>query len=505
MAQNPSLTTLRHQSRIGSNSPERPRQGEKGIGRLSAAYLGPVTLVISRHQARPYVAGLVDWRLFSNPFLTLSDVRVPVEEFTGVNDLARRVSRMIRDSAKNLGETDRSKNALQNAWKKFSDQESHHSRETTADGIHRLTDSADELAARIVDEVLPEWAAWGDDASHGTVMVFIEAGPELAVWVDPDNDPDELDAMQKLLQATLTGFVDPYAKKPRRDFTYEAVAHTRNGLKTIVSSEMTFGLDELLTLEHSVVGHVDENGVFQGFVRAFGVDQKPWTVALRERPPKRSALAAGPFDICLGAFEMDSKRSTHPPPIHEELVRKASRYAGLAVYRDDLRVMPYGRPEADYFGIEERRSKNVGRAFWSYRRTFGRVALTRAENPNLRDKAGREGLIDNTARRELQALVIQLLETAARRFFATDSEVNKELLREVLERNRLAREAEKRAGKQYWEEFRATVRRLHGEIEQAASKAARLRGTEGDRERPNWFASIGGVGTGNRSSSIRGR
>ena len=158
----------------------------------------------------------------------------------------------------------------------------------------------------------------------------------------------------------------------------------------------------------------------------------------------------------------------------KRLVRKASRYAGLAVYRDDLRVMPYGRPEADYFGIEERRSKNVGRAFWSYRRTFGRVALTRAENPNLRDKAGREGLIDNTARRELQALVIQLLETAARRFFATDSEVNKELLREVLERNRLAREAEKRAGKQYWEEFRATVRRLHGEIEQAASKAARL-------------------------------
>ena len=160
----------------------------------------------------------------------------------------------------------------------------------------------------------------------------------------------------------------------------------------------------------------------------------------------------------------------------KSLVRKASRYAGLAVYRDDLRVMPYGRPEADYFGIEERRSKNVGRAFWSYRRTFGRVALTRAENPNLRDKAGREGLIDNTARRELQALVIQLLETAARRFFATDSEVNKELLREVLERNRWRGKRRRGLASSIGKSF---VRRFVGCMGKSSRRRARPRGWPG--------------------------
>ena len=51
----------------------------------------------------------------------------------------------------------------------------------------------------------------------------------------------------------------------------------------------------------------------------------------------------------------------------------------------------------DFFEIEKRRSQHAGREFWSNRRTFGRVALTREHNPNLRDKAGREGIIDNKA------------------------------------------------------------------------------------------------------------
>ena len=196
---------------------------------------------------------------------------------------------------------------------------------------------------------------------------------------------------------------------------------------------------------------------------------------MRQRPPNRSGLGPGPFDICLGTFEWDLDRSTHPGEVHSHLIEQAEHYAGLAIYRDGLRVMPYGRPEADFFGIEERRSKHVGREFWSYRRTFGRVTLTRNENPNLRDKAGREGLIDNTARRELKALVVELLRNSARRFFNVDSEVTKELLPAVRERNRLAREAEKKAGQQYMEEFRKAIRRLQNEVQKAESGVDQLR------------------------------
>lgn len=56
----------------------RPRQGQKGIGRLSSAALGPLLLIVSKRRKEPFVAALIDWRLFENPFLYLHDVEVPV-------------------------------------------------------------------------------------------------------------------------------------------------------------------------------------------------------------------------------------------------------------------------------------------------------------------------------------------------------------------------------------------------------------------------------------------
>jgi hypothetical protein len=51
----------------------RIRQGEKGIGRLSAAFLAPVTLVVAKKPAERFAAVLVDWRLFENPSTTIPE------------------------------------------------------------------------------------------------------------------------------------------------------------------------------------------------------------------------------------------------------------------------------------------------------------------------------------------------------------------------------------------------------------------------------------------------
>ena len=48
--------------------PQRATQGEKGIGRLSAAYLAPMTLVVTKREGSSFAAILVDWRFFENPF-----------------------------------------------------------------------------------------------------------------------------------------------------------------------------------------------------------------------------------------------------------------------------------------------------------------------------------------------------------------------------------------------------------------------------------------------------
>ena len=45
----------------------RPRQGQKGIGRLSCANLGPLLLLVSKRKQNPFVAALVDWRSVRKP------------------------------------------------------------------------------------------------------------------------------------------------------------------------------------------------------------------------------------------------------------------------------------------------------------------------------------------------------------------------------------------------------------------------------------------------------
>jgi len=42
----------------------RPKLGEKGIGRLSAGFLAPVTLLVTKKKRESFVATLVDFRFF---------------------------------------------------------------------------------------------------------------------------------------------------------------------------------------------------------------------------------------------------------------------------------------------------------------------------------------------------------------------------------------------------------------------------------------------------------
>jgi signal transduction histidine kinase len=66
---------------------------------------------------------------------------------------------------------------------------------------------------------------------------------------------------------------------------------------------------------------------------------------------------------------------------------------------------------------------------------FGRVALSRELNPNLRDKAGREGFIDNRATKVLRALVMNILKRSAYEYFGSNSDLRRELLPDIQAQN----------------------------------------------------------------------
>ncbi len=420
--------------------PRRPRQGEKGIGRLSAAFLAPINIVVGKKQGKPFAAIAVDWRLFENPFLTLADIRLPVSEFNSPAEFRSvcraMVAAVIENTHGDGGPEDR-KVRIGDAWKRYSEEERKSGRKETTIELVRGAGSAYELG----DEHLFEWHPFAGLSDHGTAIFLCGIHRELSAWVDPGakNDPEAQLVKERLLW-TLTGFTDPYAERPV-EFGYEVLLHQQGKQRREIGSTDTFGLRQLRALEHVIEGHFDRKGVFHGKVRAFGKDLGEFAHPPATPVPQSGSETIGPFSFSMGTFEQEALLSSHTPAEHAQLQQQTEHNAGLAVYRDGLRVMPYGRPDSDFFGMEERRSKHAGREFWAHRRVFGRVAFTKAENPNLRDKAGREGLVDNSARRWLRMLVVDLLQDSARRFFGTDSELRKDETERVEEENRRTRAA----------------------------------------------------------------
>ncbi len=240
---------------------------------------------------------------------------------------------------------------------------------------------------------------------------------------------------------TLSSFVDPFVdpKNPKAhamdlDFAYVVRTWHRDVPEFVVGSEKQFDRRLLDGLEHQIIGTVDADGVFEGRVKAFG----HWAEeTCRIEPPRDLAISTradtevGPFDMYIASMEFVSSNTTLPKLEFQRYRELAERYSGFMVFRDGLRVLPYGRTDNDFFEIESRRSKSAGREFWNHRQMFGRLAITRGANPNLKDKAGREGLLDNRAAKTLKLLVANILMQSARRYFGSASSIRSEVLPQV--------------------------------------------------------------------------
>ena len=66
----------------------------------------------------------------------------------------------------------------------------------------------------------------------------------------------------------------------------------------------------------------------------------------------------------------------------------------IYLYRDDVRVYPYGDPDDDWLEIDVTRGTGRAGNFFSNDQIIGWIDITQQDNPNLRDKTNREGLIE---------------------------------------------------------------------------------------------------------------
>jgi len=78
--------------------------------------------------------------------------------------------------------------------------------------------------------------------------------------------------------------------------------------------------------------------------------------------------------------------------------------SGISLFRDGLRVLPYGEAGNDWLDLDKERINDPSRRIGN-QQIIGFVEVRQEETPGLRDKTNREGMIDNVAFRDLRALV----------------------------------------------------------------------------------------------------
>lgn len=113
----------------------------------------------------------------------------------------------------------------------------------------------------------------------------------------------------------------------------------------------------------------------------------------KDSPRGTANLACGSFIFSFFIFDLSGTcPDQHRLDKEENGIVKEHR---IYLYRDGIRVLPYGDPEDDWLQLDVIRGTQAARRVLSNQQTVGFVHISQAENPTLRDKTNREGLLDD--------------------------------------------------------------------------------------------------------------
>ncbi len=222
------------------------------------------------------------------------------------------------------------------------------------------------------------------------------------------------------LLRTLVGFADTMtpSSPPQVMRTYFHDHYADDASDELIGESEFFSPADFADADHRVTGSFDEFGQFTGIVDIYGEGQD-YTVAYTES--RGRPTACGPFRIELAVMMGLPTESLLELDRYQQIAGKLQRFGGLYVYRDGIRILPYGNADADFLQIERRRNISASDYFFSYRRMFGAVSLTRRHNRGLVEKAGREGFAANTAYRQFREILMAFLYRTALDFFRETS------------------------------------------------------------------------------------
>ena len=421
--------------------PARSPTGEKGIGRLSIAAIGPQVLLLTRAQRhdglRPMVALFVNWSLFELPGIALDEIDVPIREFPpGYLPTVDDVKGLVAIIQKNMDRI-RPRVAPDDAAR-------------IDKQLRQVSFDPNALQRRFQHSPLTL-----SDSVPGTHFYIQPVAPVLE---------EELKESQELhnasdLQRTLVGFTNTMIPDGHQvPITTAFREHlSADFSQSIIGRKEFFTPEEFKSADHHIQGRFNEFGQFVGTVSIYGQEPEhhiiSWPLARGQK------TQCGTFDISFAYVQGVARESRMPREQRADLIHKLDRMGGLYIYRNGIRILPYGRPDYDFLRIEERRTLGASYYFFSYRRMFGVIDLPPGSKKRLVEKAGREGFRENTAYRQFRAILVNFFTQLAADYFrdAAWRGTHYRFVKEELDRQARAREYQSQQSRAQHRSLSATI------------------------------------------------
>ena len=390
------------------DKPERPVMGEKGIGRLAISAIGPQVVVLTRafrdDGIYPIVIAFINWEIFGLPGLVLEDIHIPVyelgsDDFPDKETVQSLVNEVIESFSKNRNK------------------------------INRLD----------YRRILSQLQSFSFDPSEwdnffnglllsgngvGTHFYISPIDESLASSLDKDYNSGDISTMQKMLLGftnTMNEEAPHVINTAFRDYKTPDLAAPTN----IIDQAIFFTPEDCDKADHHFCGTIDEYGQFAGEVRVYNEQtyrhEIPWFGANGKK------TLCGPFKLTVHYLQGTEKDTLLSKDDWSPLYRKTNILGGLYIYRDGIRILPYGDSDYDWLDIEKRRTKSAKYYFFSHRLMMGYLDISHDDNDSLVEKAGREGFIENKAYRQLRDILINIFLQLANDFFRADGGPKSEL------------------------------------------------------------------------------
>ncbi|MGH1437063.1 MAG: ATP-binding protein [Lewinella sp.] len=439
----------------------RIKMGEKGIGRLAVAYLGPQMLMLTKKQEDVLYAIYFDWRILENYNLFLEDIIIPIKQIDHTEDV-NEVFEVLRNEF--LDNFRRVKNLVPNPWK-----DQMNEAKIIIEETKKL-----KLPSYITEDYIQDLLADPLKSSGTKFVVFepVDQILDLKNYVKSDSDKtNETTNAAEYTISSLAGLFNlfKYANEDSIcDISFNINEVT--GIYDLLTYNAFFEPTDFEECDHLIDGEFDGEGNFKGDVRIY-----------RETVHHEFSSLRTDRDSGYGAFKL--KLGVIPGPQDTSLTDERFRYfkskldlfGGLYVYRDDFRILPYGRSDYDFLQFEERRGKRAGHYFFAKRRMFGYIEITRENNKKLREKSSREGFINNAAYREFRTLLIEFFIDLAKKYFATDAEYDyKDKQVQQLRKLAASEKDEKRREKEAKRKFARKLKEYPKEIEELEENYLKL-------------------------------